>query len=84
MPWPAVKLGVLHGQFPRQNTAVVQGCVPFVRRISAWWRRRSIMAVAAMSSPKISPQLAVAIERRLHLPQPNHATTQEAATAATM
>src|SRR4051812_14574236 len=25
-------------------------------RISAWWTRRSIMAAATMSSPKISPQ----------------------------
>ena len=30
------------------------------------------------------PQLAVAIERRLHLPQPNHPTTEEAAIAVTM
>jgi len=30
------------------------------------------------------PQLAVAIERRLHLPQPNPTTTQEAAIAVTM
>jgi transposase-like protein len=30
------------------------------------------------------PQLAVAIERRLHLPQPNTLTTQEAAIAVTM
>jgi transposase-like protein len=30
------------------------------------------------------PSLAVAIERRLHLPQPNTATTQEAAIAVTM
>ena len=30
------------------------------------------------------PQLAVAIERRLHLPQPNPATTQEAAIAVTV
>jgi transposase-like protein len=30
------------------------------------------------------PQLAVAIERRLHLPQPNTTTTQEAAIAVTM
>jgi transposase-like protein len=30
------------------------------------------------------PRLAVAIERRLHLPQPNTATTQEAAIAVTM
>ena len=30
------------------------------------------------------PRLAVAIERRLHLPQPNPATTQEAAIAVTM
>jgi putative transposase len=30
------------------------------------------------------PQLAVAIERRLHLPQPNPVTTQEAAIAATV
>jgi len=30
------------------------------------------------------PQLAVAIERRLHLPQPNTATTQEAAIAVTV
>ena len=30
------------------------------------------------------PQLAVAIERRLHLPQPNHPTNQETAIAVTM
>ena len=30
MPLSAVKLGVLHGQIPRENAAVVQGCVPFV------------------------------------------------------
>ncbi|MGO9884782.1 MAG: IS256 family transposase [Solirubrobacteraceae bacterium] len=30
------------------------------------------------------PRLAIAIERRLHLPQPNNATTQEAAIAVTM
>ena len=30
------------------------------------------------------PRLAVAIERRLHLPQPNTATTQEAAIAVTV
>jgi hypothetical protein len=30
------------------------------------------------------PRLAVAIERRLHLPQPNPATNQEAAIAVTM
>jgi transposase-like protein len=30
------------------------------------------------------PRLAVAIERRLHPPQPNHVPTQEAATAVTM
>jgi len=30
------------------------------------------------------PQLAIAIERRLHLPQPNTATTQEASIAVTM
>jgi len=30
------------------------------------------------------PQLAVAIERRLHLPQPNHITTQEPAIAVTV
>jgi putative transposase len=30
------------------------------------------------------PQLAVATERRLHLPQPNHHTTKEAATAVTL
>jgi hypothetical protein len=30
------------------------------------------------------PRLAVAIERRLHLPQPNHLTTQETAIAVTM
>ena len=30
------------------------------------------------------PQLAVAIERRLHLPQPNHPTTEEAAIAVTL
>jgi transposase-like protein len=30
------------------------------------------------------PQLAVAIERRLHLPQPNHATTEEAAITVTL
>ena len=30
------------------------------------------------------PQLAVAIERRLHLSQPNTATNQEAAIAVTM
>ena len=30
-------------------------CVPLVARISAWWMSRSIIAVAAMSSPKISP-----------------------------
>lgn len=28
---------------------------PFRQRISEWWMRRSIIAVAAMSSPKISP-----------------------------
>jgi hypothetical protein len=30
------------------------------------------------------PRVAVAIEQRLHLPQPNHATTQEAAIAVTV
>ena len=30
------------------------------------------------------PRLAIAIERRLHLPQPNTATTQEAAIAVTV
>jgi putative transposase len=30
------------------------------------------------------PQLAVAIEQRLHLPKPNHTTTQKAAIAVTM
>ena len=30
MPRPAVDLGVLDGQLPRENTAVVQGCVPLV------------------------------------------------------
>ena len=30
------------------------------------------------------PRLAVAIERRLHLPQPNHITNQEATIAVTM
>jgi putative transposase len=30
------------------------------------------------------PQLAVAIERQLHLPQPNHITNQEATIAVTM
>jgi putative transposase len=30
------------------------------------------------------PRLAVAIERRLHLPQPNHATSEEAAIELTM
>ncbi len=54
MPRPAVQLGVLNRQLPRENAAVVQGCVPFVVRISEWWMSRSIIAVAAMSSPKIS------------------------------
>ena len=27
----AIQPGVLHGQLPRENAAVVQGCVPFVR-----------------------------------------------------
>ena len=30
MPRPAIELGVLDGQLPRENAAVVQGCVPFV------------------------------------------------------
>ena len=30
MPRPAVQLGVLDGQLPRENAAVVQGCVPLV------------------------------------------------------
>ena len=30
MPRPAVDLGVLDGQLPRENAAVVQGCVPLV------------------------------------------------------
>jgi hypothetical protein len=30
MPWPAVQLGVLHGQLPHEDAAVVQGCVPLV------------------------------------------------------
>ena len=30
MPRPAVQLGVLDGQFPRKNAAVVQSCVPLV------------------------------------------------------
>ena len=30
MPRPAVNLGVLNRQLPRENAAVVQGCVPFV------------------------------------------------------
>ena len=30
MPRPAVYLGVLDGQLQRENTAVVQGCVPLV------------------------------------------------------
>jgi len=30
MPRPAVQLGVLDGQVPRENAAVVQGCVPLV------------------------------------------------------
>jgi len=30
MPRPAVQLRVLDGHLPRENAAVVQGCVPFV------------------------------------------------------
>jgi hypothetical protein len=30
MPRPAIQLGVLHGHLPRQNAAVIQGCVPLV------------------------------------------------------
>ncbi len=30
IPRPAVDLGVLGGQLSRENTAVVQGCVPLV------------------------------------------------------
>ena len=30
MPRPAVNLGILNRQLPRENAAVVQGCVPFV------------------------------------------------------
>lgn len=30
----AIQPRVLHGQLPRENAAVVQGCVPFLR--SAW------------------------------------------------
>jgi hypothetical protein len=30
MPRSAVKLGVVHGQVPGENAAVVQGCVPLV------------------------------------------------------
>ena len=30
MPRPAVQLGVLRGQLPRQNATVIQGYVPFV------------------------------------------------------
>jgi len=30
MPRSAVQLGVLHGHLPRENAAVVQGCVPLV------------------------------------------------------
>jgi hypothetical protein len=30
MPRPAVQLSVLDGQLPRENAAVVQGCVPLV------------------------------------------------------
>ena len=30
MPRPAVQLGILGGQLPRENAAVVHGCVPLV------------------------------------------------------
>ena len=40
MPRPAVKLGVLHGQLPRENAAVVQGCVPFVHVTGDSYRMR--------------------------------------------
>jgi hypothetical protein len=30
MPRSAVQLGVVHGHLPRENAAVVQGCVPLV------------------------------------------------------
>ena len=30
MARPAVQLGILHAHLPSENTAVVQGCVPFV------------------------------------------------------
>src|SRR5436305_14588733 len=40
MPRPAVQLGILRIQLTRENTAVVQGCVPFVASTSPSWRRR--------------------------------------------
>ena len=48
MPRPAVDLGVLGGQLPRENAAVVQGCVPLVMRTLAWCRSRSTIAVAML------------------------------------
>jgi hypothetical protein len=40
MPRPAVQLGILHSQLARENTAVVQGCVPFVSIAGDSYRMR--------------------------------------------
>jgi len=40
MPRSAVKLGVLDGQLPRENAAVVQGCVPLVAITGDSYRMR--------------------------------------------
>jgi len=48
MPRPAVQLGVLDRQLPRENPAVVQGCVPSVTITWAWCRSRSTVAVASV------------------------------------
>jgi hypothetical protein len=41
MPWPAIELGILDGQLPRENTAVVQGCVPLVSINGESYRMRA-------------------------------------------
>jgi hypothetical protein len=47
MSRPAVHLGVLDGQLPRQNAAVVQGCVPLVQIDGDSYRMRDDRAKLA-------------------------------------
>ena len=56
MPRSAVQLGVLHGQLPRENAAVVQGCVPFVVIDGDSYRMRGHRAKLAQLRASLNDQ----------------------------